>query len=153
MTKIGKRKLSNVETRIIRNIPTYRKLPCTYPWPIVDTRDGWTRPVSNKVSVQTKLGWPGTRGRIMDGCGPRVVSRMRGSAACEPDLWPPLWRWRIASRVPRRISATVYLSLATGYRNRVNRNVPALWSTAPINQRSTLFLLRFSASVSVEICG
>lgn len=100
--------IGNVETRIIRNIPTYLSFRVRILGRMVDTRDGWTRPVSNKVSVQTKLesGRPGTRGRIMDGCGPRVVSRMRGSAACEPDLWPQRYDVDVSPpepRVPRRI--------------------------------------------------
>lgn len=100
--------IGNVETRIIRNIPTYLSFRVRILGRMVDARDGWTRPVSNKVSVQTKLesGRPGTRGRIMDGCGPRVVSRMRGSAACEPDLWPQRYDVDVSPpepRVPRRI--------------------------------------------------
>ena len=54
---------SKVETRIVRNIPTYLSFRVHIVGRMVDAGDGWTRPVSNKVSVQTKLesGRAGTR--------------------------------------------------------------------------------------------
>ena len=79
-----------------------------------DVGDGWTQQYLTKSAC--KLSWrrieierdrerERQRGQIMDGCGPWSACglRVRGLGACEPDLWPPLWRWRIAfARVPNQ---------------------------------------------------